>query len=470
MKEKIYNVLEFGAAADSITLDSPAVQKAIDTCSEAGGGTVFFPKGIYVLATVFLKSNVHIHFEDGTDILGSLDFYSYAQQEEVNYPIYQDQSHTYFDLAMFVGKNCDNISITGKAKVDMRSIWDEDSVRGESIRHRGPKCISLKECNNVLITDVDLNNVTDLAIYFAGCNDVDIHDVKMRVYIDGISPDNCKNVKIYNCDVESGDDGIVFKSSYTLNRLDICKNIKVWDCRVKSRCSAIKFGTETNGGFEDIEIDNIDVYDTRITGIAIESVDGAIIDGLTLRNIRMKNTNGLLFVHLGKRMRGPEGREVGEIRNVTLENITAEGPYEPYMCIPEDYFAYKANNYIQYPWFFYSPQNTDESLKESVRNTPWQLSSNVCGLKEKPLKNITLRNVHFKVAGGVTEYEKEVPDVAPEYPEIMVYGWSLPAKGIYFRHIDGLTLDNVTVESYRPDAREDFVFENVIFGTERRVR
>jgi len=461
LKEKIYNVLDFGALADGITLDSPAVQKAVDECGENGGGTVFFPKGIYVLATVFLKSNVHIKFEDGTDILGSLDFYSYAQQEEINYPIYQDQSHTYFDLAMFVGKNCDNISITGKARIDMRSVWDEDGVRGESIRHRGPKCISLKECNNVLITDVDLNNVTDLAIYFAGCNEVDIHDVKMRVYIDGISPDNSKNVKIYNCDVESGDDGIVFKSSYTLNRLDECRNIRVWDCKVKSRCSAIKFGTETNGGFYDIEIDNIDVYDTRITGIAIESVDGAIIDGLSLKNIRMKNTNGLLFIHLGKRMRGPEGREVGEIRNITLENITAEGPYEPYMCIPMSYFEYKANDYLQYPWIFSTIKNEDESLKESGRNTPWQLSSNVCGLKDKPLENITLRNVHFKVWGGVTEYEKKVPDVAPEYPEIMVYGWTLPAKGIYFRHVDGLLLDNVTVESYRPDMREDFVFEDV---------
>ena len=461
--EMIFNVLDYGTKADGITLDSPAVQKAVDACSENGGGTVYFPKGIYVLATVFLKDNVHIQFEDGTDILGSLDFYSYEQQEEVNFPLYQDASHSYFNLAMFVGINCNNISITGKARIDMRSIWDEDGVRGEAIRHRGPKCISLKECNNVLLTDLDINNVTDLAIYFAGCNEVDIHDIKMCVYIDGISPDNCKNVKIYNCDIESGDDGIVFKSSYTLNRLDVCRNIKVWNCRVKSRCSAIKFGTETNGGFYDIELNNIDVYETRITAIAIESVDGAIIDGLTIKDVRIKNTNGLLFVHLGQRMRGPEGREIGEIRNVTLENITAEGPYEPYICIPANYFAYKANNYIQYPWMFDTKAEDPENIKEKGRYTGWQFSSNVCGLKGRPLKNITLRNVHFKVAGGVKEYEKVVPDMPPKYPEIMVYGKTLPAKGIYFRHVEGLLLDNVTVESYMPDAREDFVFEDVKF-------
>ena len=77
MEKKIFNVLDFGAVADGKTLSSPAVQKAIDACSANGGGVVYFPKGIYVLATVFFKDNVHIEFEDGTDILGSLDFYEY---------------------------------------------------------------------------------------------------------------------------------------------------------------------------------------------------------------------------------------------------------------------------------------------------------------------------------------------------------------------------------------------------------
>ncbi|MBQ7292938.1 MAG: hypothetical protein IJW79_04275 [Clostridia bacterium] len=211
--DNIFNVKVYGTKADGVTLDTEAVQKAVDACNEAGGGKVFFPKGMYVLSTVFLKSNVHIELEEGTLILGALDFYAYAQQEKIDYPAYQDASHTYFDLSMFVGRNCDNISITGKGKIDMRSVWDEDGVRGTAIRHRGPKCISLRECNNVLISDLDINNVTDLAIYFAGCENVDIHGIKMCVYIDGISPDNSKNVKIYDCDVESGDDGIVFKSS-----------------------------------------------------------------------------------------------------------------------------------------------------------------------------------------------------------------------------------------------------------------
>lgn len=458
---KIFNVLDFGAKADGETLDTVAVQAAVDACSGAGGGKVYFPAKTYVLATVFLKDNVHIEFEDGAVILGALSFYDYAQQEEIDYPIYQDASHTYFDLSMFVGRNVDNISITGKAKIDMRSVWDEDGVRGQAIRHRGPKFIALKECDNIVISDLDVNNVTDLAIYFAGCENVDIHGIKMYVYIDGISPDNSKNVNIYDCDIEAGDDAIVFKSSYTLNRIDVCRNIKVWNCRLKSRCNAIKFGTETNGGFYDISIENIDIRETRITGIAIESVDGAIIDGITIKNVTMTNVNAPLFVHVGKRMRGPEGREIGKIKNVLLENITAKGPYEPYEVVAWNYFSYKEGDFYQYPWEFGTAESFDDSKDGNTRNSDWQMTSNICGLKESPLENITLKNVHFELDGGVQKYKRDVPEDAQDYPEVYVYGRILPAKGIYFRHINGLTLDNVTVETGRPDVREDFVLDYV---------
>ena len=452
-----YNVKEFGAVGDGKTLCTEAVQKAVEYCHAQGGGIVCFDGGAYVLSTIFLKSNVHIEIAEDTEILGSLNFYDYAPQENIDYPIYQDASHTYFDLSMFVGRDCENISITGKGKIDMRSVWDEDGVRGKEIVHRGPKCIALKECKNVEISGVEIVNVTDLAVYFAGCQNVDVHGLKMRVYIDGVSPDNSKNVRIYDCDIEAGDDAIVFKSSYTLNRLDICKDIKVWDCRLKSRCNAIKFGTETNGGFEDIHIENIKIKETRITGISIESVDGAILDGITIKNVEIKNVNAPLFIHLGKRMRGPEGREIGRIRNITLENITAEGPYEEYDIVPWNYSSYKKQDTHQNPKMF----GVADGFDGKALTNDWQMTSNICGLKGYPLENITLRNIHFKLDGGVMEYNPNVPEEAQDYPEVYVYGRILPAKGIYFRHIEGLTLENVTVETDREDKREDFIFEQV---------
>ncbi|MBE6647810.1 MAG: hypothetical protein E7611_09290 [Ruminococcaceae bacterium] len=447
MASKIYNVIEYGAKNDGVTLNTAAVQAAIDACSASGGGTVLFADGEYVLSTVFLKSNVHIVIDKTARVLGAAHFDDYCFHEKIDYPAYQDQSHTYFDCSMFVGRGCENIAITGEGEIDMRSVWDEENKR--DIVHRGPKCIALKECKSVEISGLEIKNVTDLSVYFAGCENVDIYGLKLQVYIDGISPDNSKNVRIRDCDIDCGDDGIVFKSSYTLNRLDECRNITVSNCRVKSRCSAIKFGTETNGGFYDITIDNVDIRETRITGIAIESVDGAIIDGLTLKNIKMRNVGAPLFVHLGQRMRGPKGLEIGRIRNITLENITAEGPYEPYKAIAWNYVSYTAKDNLQYPW----SMNSSPAEK--------QFTSNVCGLKGIPLENITLRNVNLTLEGGVNDFTPTVPDKAPEYPEVFVYGGELPAKGIFFRHINGLTLDNVRISTYNPDAREDFVFDDV---------
>ena len=457
------NVLDRGVLADGKTLNSSAVQNIVEECYAKGGGKIIFPKGKFVLGTVFLKSNIQIYLEEGAELLGAESYYDYAQEEKVDYPIYQDSSHTYFHPSMFVGLGVENISISGKGKIDMRSVWDEDGVRGEAIVHRGAKCIALKNCKNVEISGLEIVNATDLAVYFAGCENVEVFGLKMRVYIDGVSPDNSKNVKIYDCDVEAGDDAIVFKSSYTLNKIDICKDIKVWNCSLKSRCTALKFGTETNGGFENIQIENIKIRETRITGIAIESVDGAIIDGVTIKNVQMTNVGSPLFIHVGRRMRGPKGRELGWIRNVTIENLTAEGPYEPYEIIAWNYFSFKDNDTMQYPWIFGKAEGLEASKIDKGRFSDWQITSNVCGLKERPLQNITLRNVHLKLDGGVKEYETEVPEEAQAYPEVFVYGKILPAKGIFFRYIDGLTLDNVTVQTYREDVREDFTFRNVTF-------
>lgn len=458
----VYNVLDYGAIADGKSLSTKAVQKAIDQCSKNGGGIVQFSKGSYVLSTVLLKNNVTINIPKGTEILGAESYYDYRQEEKIDYPIYQDSSHTYYNPSMFLGIDCKNIIITGGGVIDMRSVWDEDGIRGEAIKHRGAKCIALKNCQNVEISNLEIYNATDLAVYFAGCENLDIFGLKMRVYIDGISPDNSKNVKVHDCEIEAGDDAIVFKSSYTLNRLDICKNIRVWNCKLKSRCCAIKFGTETNGGFENIEIENIKIKETRITGIAIESVDGAVVDGITIKNVTMKNVNAPIFIHIGRRMRGPAGREIGKIKNILLENILAEGPYEPYEIIAWNYFAYKSNDFYQEPWSFGIAESFDDTEENNTAESDWQMTSNICGVEESPLENIVLKNVHLKLDGGVKAYKKEVPEQPIcDYPEVFVYGRILPAKGIYFRHINGLIIDNVTVETYRPDKREDFVYEDV---------
>ena len=436
------------------------LQALIDKCSECGGGEICFKKGTYVLSTVFLRSNVSVVIGKGVRILGSLNFDDYHMDESVDYPLYQDASHSFFHCSLFVGVDCENISIVGKGTIDMRSVWDTKNKR--NMVHRGAKCIALKACKNVELKELSIYNATDLAVYFAGCDNVAIDGLTLRVYIDGISPDNSKNVVIRNCNVESGDDGIVFKSSYVLNCLDTCQNILVENCKVKSRCNALKFGTETNGGFENITIQNISIYETRLVGICLESIDGAVINNIRITDITMKNVATPIFLHLGKRLRGPAGSKIGEIKNVVLENIRAEGPYEPYECIEWNYKSYLKKDNIQYPWFTNLGVREIPEDIQGLRDSPWQTTSNICGLKNYPLKNITLRNIELNMEGGVHNFLENVSEEPlSAYPEAFVYGKILPAKGIYFRYIEGLLMENVKIKSYLSDKREDFIFNKV---------
>lgn len=420
-----------------------------------GGGELIFAKGRYKLATVFLRSNVTFTFEDGVEIYGSGNFDDFEPDEEVDYPLYQDASHSFFNCSLFVGRDIENVTFRGNGTIDMQSVWDGAYKR--KISSRAAKPLAFKNCKNLRFDGFKIVNATDLALYFAGCDNVEVANLKLRVHIDGISPDNSKNVYIHDCEVESGDDAIVLKSSYTLNRLDYCENIRIERCKLKSRCNAFKLGTETNGGFKNITFENCEIYETRMAGVALESVDGAILDGIVVKNVTMRNVGTPFFVHLGKRLRGPQGTQIGAIKNISFENITATGPYEPYRIVEQNYTNYLLANDWHDPRIFGG--GAGYSAEEKAEE--WQISSTVCGLRGYPLENISFKDISLVLDGGVKEYPKEVPEETQSYPEVYVYGRILPAKGIYFRYIDGLTIENFTVSTYREDAREPFVFENV---------
>lgn len=444
------NVLEKGVVSSAELLQTEMIQKLVNDLKD--GDTLFFPKGDYVIGTIFLKSNMTIELEKNAIIWGAASFYDYAPQEKIDYPAYQDQSHTYFDCSMFVGKKLKNISFIGEGTIDMRSVWDLDNVR--DIVHRGPKCITLVECDNVKMSGLTILNVTDLAVYFVSSTNVCIDGLKLKVYIDGISPDNSKHCVIKNCYVESGDDGVVFKSSYNLNRLDYCDDIIVDNCEIKSRCNAIKFGTESNGGFRNVKISNCKLKDSRITGISLESVDGANVDNIEFKNIEMHNVGSPFFVYVGKRMRGPKGLEIGSIKNVSFENISVHGPYHVYDCMPWNYASYVANDNKQFPGMF--------SKQEVEPSGTWQITSNVCGLPKHLIENISFKNIYMELDGGVKEFNPKVPEEpVNNYPEVFVYGRILPAYGIYFRNIKGLFLSNFQIKLFHEDLREKFVFDNV---------
>ncbi len=458
---KTYNVLECGVIADGVTLVTKKLQALFDRIGNEGGGEVRFPAGQYVLSTVYLRPNLHVVLEEGAEILGSLEVYDYHWDEVIDFPLYQDAAHSYFHLSLFVGIDCDNISISGPGTIDMRSVWEPADTRDNT--WRGPKAITLLRCKNVELKEFRLLHATDLAIYFTACENVDIHHLFLKVYIDGISPDNSKHVKIHDCDIEAGDDGIVLKSSLNQNRRDFNYDIEIYHCRIMSRCNAIKFGTESNGGFININIHDIDIRNIRISGIAVETVDGALIENVRIKNIKMKNVNAPLFFHVGTRMRAPAYYPLGQMRNITIENVTATGPYVPYEIVPAYYKWWLVNDRKQYPWYYHGTayvgiENPSEDNREGMI---WQFTSNLCGLKDSPIENLTIKNIDFELDGGVETFNPDVPEEVKGYPEVMIYGKVLPASGLYFRYINGLTAENIKIRTIRPDVREGVVFEKI---------
>ncbi len=441
----MYNILDFGAVSDGVTNSAPFIQKAVDHCAKNGGGVIYVPYGKYVMSSVHLHSNIHFVFEPGVLILGSLNPDEFDAREEIDYPLYQDCSHSYFRRSLFWAENCENISFSGNATIDMREVWENTLVPNEHpwVGCRANKIITLKNCKKVDISDLKMYNATDLAVYMAGCEDVKVTGLTMRVNIDGISPDCCKNVVISDCNVVAGDDGIVLKTSYALNEKRACENISISNCVVSSRMCAIKFGTETNGDFKNITISNCSIYDTCLTAVALEIADGGVMDGVTVSGITMQNVGTPFIIMLTNRARGPKGTKIGKIKNVTIDNLTAIGSYGP--IEPIRYTNILEDNELQ--------------------NAPVLFSSSVVGQPESFLENITLSNINLTVPGGGVEEDRNiiVPEIPKEYPRASAFECKLPASGIYFRYVKGLSLHNINVQTLKEDKRDKMVFDSVEF-------
>lgn len=438
----MFNIVDFGAVNDRHADATAAVQRAVDACSQSGGGTVYIPAGQYSAATVRLRSHVHLVFERGACLFGSENPDRFMPRENLGYPLYQDASHSCVRHSMFFAENCEDIVISGEGIIDMQSIWEKRDTPGEGqwTARRAAKIMAFRNCRDVAVKDLTLLHATDLAVYFLGCSHVRAEKLTLDVNIDGISPDCCRDVVISNCRIHSGDDGIVLKSSYALNRKEICRDVTVQNCTVSSRCNAIKLGTESNGGFENILIRDCTIHDTYYAGVSLEITDGGVMDGVQVKKLTMRNVGYPLFVILSDRGRGPAGTQIGALRNVEIDGISAKGPYVPFLA----------------------PQLT--ALWEGERmDLPCLMPSSVTGQMGAPVENITISNVQIEVPGSGTEADARliVPEITHEYPENDRFGKTLPAYGIYFRHVKGLNLRNIDIRPMHADEREMLVFDDV---------
>src|SRR5215813_7828846 len=458
-----YNVKKFGATGDGKTVDTQAINQTIDAAAAAGGGTVYFPAGNYLSVSIHLKSNIALYLDQGATIIAAntSNDARYDPPEANEWDKYQDFGHTHWHNSLIWGENLNNVSILGPGM-----IWGKGLVRsGTQSRTReqndalnnaranepktpfgypnprdavepgwGNKAISLKLSRNVLIRDISILHGGHFAILATGVDNLTIDNVKIDTNRDGIDIDACKNVRISNCTVNSPfDDAICPKSSYALGYARVTENVTITNCQVSgydegtlldgtykrdyraangtfSPTGRIKFGTESNGGFKTITIDNC-VFDYS-RGLALESVDGALLEDVTISNITMRDiSNCPIFLRLGSRMRGPPGPPVGELRRVKISNIV-------------------------------------------VYNAEPRYASIISGIPGHDIQDITLNNIRIYYRGGGTKEQAALqpPEKENDYPEPTMFG-EIPAYGFFIRHVNGLDMRGVSVSFLKDEAR-----------------
>src|SRR5215213_6291177 len=385
----VYSVRAYGARGDGKTVDTPSVNRAIEAAAAMGGGTVHFPAGTYLCFSIRLKSNVSLHLDNGAIILAAdpkKDRGSYDSPEPNEWDMYQDFGHSHWQNSLIWGVNVENISIYGHGLIDGRGLTRRSprprrplqagdtpttlgggqgarpvSPLGEDLPHDamkglGNKAISLKLSRNVTLRDFSILNGGHFALLATGVDNLTIDNLKVDTNRDGFDIDSCRNVRISNCSVNSpNDDAVVLKSSYALGFARATENVTITGCLVSGYdigslldatykrnvkeapdrdgpTGRLKFGTESNGGFKNITISNI-VFD-HCRGLALETVDGALLEDVTVTNVTMRDiVNSPIFLRLGRRMRGPAGIAVGELRRVLLSNIVVYNADPKYAAI-----------------------------------------------------------------------------------------------------------------------------------------
>lgn len=424
-----YNIVNYGAVNDTTQLSTAAVQKAIDACSAAGGGRVVVPTGNYKIGTIILKSNVHMHLEQGATLYGSTDLKDYLPMK-TDYVSLRTQTET---IQLIFADKATNVVIDGFGTIDGRGrsfkklSWNDEGITR-------PHLLRFIQSSDITLRDITLKNSGCWMQHYLACDRVKIDGIKVfnrnNYNNDALDLDGCHEVVVSNMFADSDDDAITLKS--TSPRL--CENIRIADCVVSSHCNAIKLGTETNGGFRNINISGIVVkpsYDQKekffgqwigSSAISLEIVDGGVMENVNVSDITIEGTESPIFVRLANRARGyKEGvpvTKVGKINGIHLSNI-------------------------------------------QIRNAG-SMGCSITGIPGHEVENVWLNNITIHHKGGVTaadmaKINESIKDEKEkEYPESTMWG-NLPAKGFFVRHARNIKFNNIEVITEQPDVREVIV-------------
>ena len=396
-----------GAVGDGRTLNTSAIQAAIDR-AKTGGGTLAFPPGRYVTGTLLLRSKVTLRLEEGATILGSTNLADYRLVDA-----FTDGTGAQMGYALIAGIDVSEVAIEGPGAIDGQGK-EALAARGPDDKSKRPFLLRFVRASGVRLSGLSLRQSAAWMANFFQCAGVEAERVNIVNRAgsnnDGFDIDSCENVRIRECSIDSGDDAICLKTTSPKP----CRDIAISGCTIKTNCGAIKLGTESMGAFERITVNDCHILEARLAGIKLLSVDGAHLENIEIRNVTMDAGHVAVFLRLGARLKtfraGDKPLPVGTLRNVRISGLRA-----------------------------------------SVES-PGILISGVAG---KYVEDVSFDDAHLRLPGGGASEDAKVdlPEAAAAYPEIRMFGPVIPAYGAYVRHARRITGRNCTFELVAPDGR-----------------
>jgi hypothetical protein len=455
---RTYNIRDFGAKGDGATLDTAAVQAAIDACAKDGGGIVVVPAGEFVVGTIGLKSNLTLHLFANGQLVGSAKREDYHAGEGV--------SAGNGNLVLLYAANAENITIQGPGTITGRgknfytgygdatapaAVRKQDLDTAQPNRDR-PHLIIFSKCKNVRMRDVFLTESAYHGVRILGCEQVRFDGVRIynRVNLnnDGFHFVGCEYVQLTNCEVRCQDDACALFGSN--------KFVTITNCMFSTRWSIFRFG---GGESQNITISNCLIYETYGCPVKIDA-HGGRMENVLFSNIVMKDVTGPIGVAFAAR---------GERRGPRPDGAQKDGARKDRPARPEDtgptYLRHIRFSGIRATVVDKPRQQTDMPFAPGIYDGE-QLSCITCnGVGDAWMEDITFEDIHVVYAGGGTAElaaKREIPQMAAEYFGVWnTKPFGPPAYGFYARHVKGLVLNNVRFEYADRDVRPAIVLDHV---------
>jgi len=431
---RTYNIRDFGAKGDGKTLDTVAVQAAIDACSGHRGGTVLVPAGVFVIGTVEMKSNVRLHIAAQGKLLGSADGTQYHGAHTI--PLSGDTTLRDGNVGLIYAVAAENITIEGPGTIDGQGAEFRRPARGVAPPSgRGgddrPYHLLFYRCKNLRIRDLFLfdsayHSVRVIESNFVWCDGLHIYN-RVNGNNDGLHFISSQYIHVSNCDVQSQDDACALFGS--------CKFVTVTNSTFSTRWAVFRFG---GGNPENVTISNCVIYETYGCPIKMQFGPESQAQNILFSNLVMQDVTGPVSIDLNNRPPHDGGAaqpaQKGFVRNIMFSGIRARvlGTGRQFPDIP-----------------FHQGYRPGETRQCIVLNC----------IQDSYLENVVFSDVHVTYDGGGTaeEAQRQIPQIAGEYFEM----GTPPAYGLYARRVRGLTLSNVRFEIEGPDLRPAIVLDHV---------